>query len=383
MEVTTEIERITVEMAQELLGWKVVTDKGATFHFRDVERNRILCSNNLTNRPLYKANYDRLKQEILKSRWYMNGEPIIIGDEESILNGQHTLIALVLAGQEYEKDPELWEQFWDVEPWIEKVVITGIEESDEVINTLDTCRPRSFADCIFRSDYFEDIKKVATKKKISKAVDFAVRLLWHRTGVFKDHHGTKRTHPEAMSLIERHPRLLEAVRFIFEEDEDGEHYLSRFLARGTLSGMHYLMCTSASSDAEYFPGREEASLNFSNQDSAEAFWIELKNPKGELSSLRKLLSGLGGQGDADRIERLALICKAWELWIDEREVTTEALKLEYTRDDYGNKVVAENHSVGGIDLGNEVEIDDYIPEDLEQRARAEKVKSLKRKRAKK
>ena len=378
MDVATRIETITVERAQEILGWEI-RDAGDAYHFRDTEGQFVFCSNNLKNRPLYRANWTKLRTEILAGRWRLNGEPVIIGEFGSVLNGQHTLIALCLAAQERELNPDLYD-YWDEEPYIEKVVTTGICEDDEIINTLDTCRPRSFGDCIFRSDYFSDITKPAIRKKISKVVEFAVREVWSRTGK-KDPFSTQRTHSESMDFIEKHPRILECVRFCFETNDGLEKYLERFLSLGAISGLHYLMSTSHSSDSDYYQDQTEYHLNFQAQESAEEFWRAIATNDKHLSLLRKYLSPLGGLGNRDKEERTALICKAWEAWSDDKPIDDHSLHLEYGTNESGKTIVIDNCSVGGIDLGNKGKNeDDEMVFDLSDRIQQEKKQSLRRKR---
>src|SRR5690606_8050237 len=119
------------------------------------------CHNNIRNRDIDKIKVSELVQEILRGHWVMNCESLIIGVTGIVLNGQHTLIALVLATQQWEevgKDSQIRE-VWPNKPTIDKLIVFGASEEDKVVNTMDTAKPRSLGDVIFRSDYFADAKR--------------------------------------------------------------------------------------------------------------------------------------------------------------------------------------------------------------------------------
>lgn len=149
---------LTQAKAKELLGWEE-EEKGGTSYGQEflLKSNgvKVRCYNNITNRPLYMANVQALKQEILRGRWRLNGESIIIGDTGLMLNGQHQCIALVEAVNDWEQDKSKWEETCPNVPTLEKVLTIGISEDDYVVNMMDTCKPRSLADVLYRSPFFE------------------------------------------------------------------------------------------------------------------------------------------------------------------------------------------------------------------------------------
>jgi hypothetical protein len=101
---------------------------------------------NRINRPIRKRHVNYLADEILSGNWRVNGEPIIIGEDENILNGQHRLLAIIEAGQP-----------------IETFVTYGIKE--EAFLTMDTGAVRSGADAMclkFREHTISAVKAVAT-----------------------------------------------------------------------------------------------------------------------------------------------------------------------------------------------------------------------------
>ena len=88
--------------------------------------NQLLLKN-VSNRPLNKATVDNYTAQILNGLWKLNGEPIIISDEDTILDGQHRLQACVKANKS-----------------IDSIVITGVPSN--VFATIDTGRIRTAGD---------------------------------------------------------------------------------------------------------------------------------------------------------------------------------------------------------------------------------------------
>lgn len=342
-------DALNPKQARELLGWEVIESGNGIL--KDEEAKTIVCHNNVTNRPLYKPNYLSLKQEILRKKWQFNGEPIIIGKTGLILNGQHTLIALVLAGQTWKQDREKWSA-WRHEPCIDKLIVFGVQEDDNVVNTMDTCKPRSLMDVIYRSAFFAD-KPANVRKMVARYCDYCVRLLWHRTGASLDAFAPRRTHSESLDFINRHSRLLEAVSHVAEENGN-ENRIGAYLSPGYAAALLYLMAVAESDSDEYASQKSpsEEHLTFSLWDKACDFWTLLAGDAKELGAVRKVLAAMLEEGGGSVAERCALLVKAWSLWLAGKPVTLKSLALQYHEDDDEIRTLAELPTVGGIDLGD-------------------------------
>jgi len=75
------------------------------------------CRNNRTNRPFFPQLSKECKDTILQGRYQLNGEPIILDWNNSILSGQHRLMGLCWAIEEWQKDPSRY-KCWKVSPYI-------------------------------------------------------------------------------------------------------------------------------------------------------------------------------------------------------------------------------------------------------------------------
>lgn len=339
---------ITMEEAKQFLGWTEV-DAGEMFDFRDEAGTAIKCVNN-PNRPIRWAKVMMLKQDHLRKRWKLNGETLIIGVEGNVLNGQHTLVSFILACQEWRENPD-WKETWPKEPVLEKFIAYNISEDPETVNTLDTAVVRSFADVMFMSSYLEDIPK-NKRRKLAKTCEMAVRVLWKRTGTNADAFSPHLTHSEAAAFVERHPRLLQCVRHIWECNQRSQ--ISKYIHPGYAAALMFLQGASGSDPLEYYDATDanENMLTWELWETAEAFWLEIASGSTEFVPVRMALARAQNEGGGSVIERCALVCKAWLLYAQNQRITDEGIALEYWEDDEGFRRLAEyNVTVGGLDVG--------------------------------
>lgn len=350
---------ITVAKAKKLLGWREA--QNGEVYSRDIfsfTGKKIICENNVTNRPFYSSNLQNLRQEHLRKRWRFNGEPIIVGATGLILNGQHALVSLIKAAMEWENDQDAWGDFWDNEPTMEKVIVYGVQEDDDTVNTMDTCKPRSLMDVLYRSDVFRDCKET-TCRVCSQMLDRAIRLLWIRTGTGLAAYAPRRTHAEALDFFRRHGKLQDCVRFMEHLDRTSERRLRVFSHPGYLAGLLYLIGSSNTDRAESgYAGTdspEEKCLDWTNFDKAKEFF-QLLADKDKSEEARKALATLLMNGSGSNAERWALITLLWIAYDKGTKWAADKLVAEitalYTTDpEDGSRVLSECPTVGGIDLG--------------------------------
>lgn len=373
---------LTADEAKTFLGWEIVPKGGGESLLVDKLDNQIRCNNNGNNRPFNQHWAETLAQEILRKRWQTNGETVIIGEYGSVLSGQHRLIGLVLAVQGWEADKDKYHE-WADEPTMETMLAVGVKEDDATVNTIDTGRPRSLTDVIFRSEYFKGMSST-DRKACSRCCEHAVRLIWDRTGV-ADAFNLTRTHAEALDMLNRHLRLLECVKHIYTENVQSS--ISQVLSVGYAAAVCYLMATSDSDPQKYYEAdvRDESLLDFSKLEDSQEFWINVA--QGKFPALTSTLASMinaGGEGGITIRERLALIVNAWNCG---SKVTTSGLALKYHTDDDGIKTLTSMPTVGGIDkgeipddvviLGDEEDESDDVAEHVKKKVSAKKVKPAK------
>jgi len=280
----------------------------------------------------------------------VNGEPILIGKTALVLNGQHTLPALIVADQLRQKHAR-WMELWDGQPCvIDKLIVYGLSETDRVVNTMDTCKARSISDVIFRSEYFRN-KKPEDRKAAAKITDMAIRLLWHRTGNGEHSFSPRRTHDEVLNFLEKHPRLMRCVSHVYDENSDNS--IKEYINLGFAAGMMYMMAASQTGEGVYLAAvrggeAKEELIDFSMWDKAVEFWAAFGKGDGVLNVARKLLKLVSTNS-----EKLAILVKAWRLFASNQKMTDGSVKPKYDTDPETQiSTIAECPDLGGIDLGD-------------------------------
>lgn len=345
---------LNVETAKQYLGWAEETENVKfknDYLFKDRDGNKVRCHNNVTNRPFDPNLAQQWMHEILAGHWKMNGETIIIDKLALIHNGQHRLIGLVWAEQERKKNPKKYPA-WKGPVWMPSIFVVGVEYDDATINTIDTGKPRTMSDVIYRCPFFEDMVS-RERKKAAKICEFSVKTLWWRTGAKDRSFSPRASHADSLQFIEQHPTILDCVKFVWEENGGAERKLERWISLGMASGLLYLMMTSATDEGEYNDNPTEESVDFANREKAEQFIVELASG----SSLKVLTDYLQQQSEAWRevgpgIVRHVVfgsLIKAWNLYSKGKKLTTKGIQITVEEDDMGVYKVLEHPYCGGVD----------------------------------
>lgn len=371
---------LTCAKAKEMLGWRVVEE--GDFILKDTAGNKVFCENNQTNRPVQIGNVRRLKQEIAHNNWHLNGETFIFGEHGNVLEGQHTLIAFILCCEEYRQDPDSFPD-WEAEPVLYKLVVEGVSEDDATVNTINTGKPRTFADVVYRSAYFADMGK-ADRKKSAKVCDYAIRYVWDRTGVQEQPYSPLRTHTEMIDFLERHPGIMSATRYMVDLNSD--KLVQDILPVGTAAGMLYLMSMCSTAPEEYFTGDKptEATCDVSHKDKAEEFWDLFINGDTSLKAIRKgIAETIPVVGPCHRTTA-AVIALAWDKYRQDIALRINHVRPKFTAvedPEFEIPELVESYTVGGIDVDGqyqpiEIEEEPEISE-TEVKKRAKKIRKEK------
>jgi hypothetical protein len=373
-----------VQDSKDLLGWTVVKAKEGS-HFTDRLGNHVVCENNLINREIDWGKVEQLVSVHLRKHadgkpcWEFNGEDILIGMYGSVLNGQKSMIAHVLADQDRELDPEGKGRFWgSTAITMEKGIKYGLSEEDRVVNTLDTAQPRTLKDVMYRSEYFQDMT-VERRSTASKIGGYAVKMVWSRTGAGSVAFSPYMTHDAACEFLDRHPRILDAVRWVAEKNkgqvevvvgvgDDGQlkkgkrGVVERIIEPTRAAAILYLMGMSATNSAAYRyakPAPSEDAVDDSRWQAAIDFWEALIHDDPALDEVRSVLHGLGADNPSGRAspdERVTVLWLAWKLWLEGTPVDDPALVTPtYTRYTDPETGVTETYftsrwNFGGVDI---------------------------------
>lgn len=352
---------MTDSEAKKLLGWQeesenIKFDADLPSHGKDTRDAKFRLNNNISNRPIYTSVAQTLMQEVLRKRWFMNGETIIIGKTGLILDGQHRLLALIFANQVWQDRQGQYQEVWSTPPTLSNAVVFGIEEDDDTVNTINTGKPRSLADVFYRSEYFQDTTE-QVRKKLARVAAYSVITMWSRTGA-ANAFCPRRTHSESLDFISRHPRLLECIKHVYEENGK-ESRIRKVIGLGTAAALLYLMGSSATDSSGedhdgyiYSPNPNESYLDWKHWDKAQEFWVLLASGDKSLEQIRPAIAetiedGCGGKPH----ERTAILVKAWNRFVEGKKITPECLQLEYNENDDGGSILGELPLCGGVDIG--------------------------------
>jgi hypothetical protein len=424
---------LTADIAKQLLEWETEPEYvkrrltedpelkesklkfGDEFLLKDADGNKVMCWANCMNRELVMSQAKKYAQDILTKNWFVNCENIIIGCTGLVISGQHRLVGLILAVDEWKRQQH-WQEVWDTEPVLETFVAFGCSEEAKVIRTIDNVRPRSLGDVFYTSPLFAN-KSQHDRAEMSRMMSFAVDLLWKRTRGDKDAFVTDMSHSAAIEFQERHAKLLDCVKHIYDEDggkppvkdtetEEVEEITGKVISsglriqRGHAAALMYLMGQSATREAavdEYYaPGanKSEKRLDWKHWDLACKFWSELaaqelewaQTVKDAIIALNTTMEGTIGTVaiTGSNREKWAVITNAWTKYrLKERfeNDKPEMLHPEFTIDVDNNrrKITPANEPViGGIDLGmmDEEDTTSLSKEEIEKKkeeARVEKI----------
>lgn len=390
---------LTVEKAIDLLGWEELDAKDASAlpELYEIFGKRIRLIRCLKNRFITPSHVRMLCQEILNNKWRFNSIPIIVDTYNQVINGQHRLLALILAGVRWaDKDDDQvdqWRKNWKEEPTIETVVNYGVENDDDTFATISQDKPATLAEFLYRTDILKGVK-VAHRKTYAKMLDWSVKLLWDRCSLKYDAFAPVQTLTESKDFLDRHPTLhKKAVGFIYEEnipgqDEKGNKLadkIGQWIHPGYATALLYLMGTSSSDRAKYLEAKEqnEKSLDFSRWDRAEEFWMSLAGRLDDTEVVRSVLAGLkdpitGKKGGTFK-EKTSVLALAWQKYAVKESVTAKDLKLKYEPE---SRVVKDPAQFGGIDNGSAKPIEEEeekenpnpTPEEIEEKKKLEKRK---------
>lgn len=346
---------MTADKAKEILGW-VEESEGLPlkkdFLFKDRNGKRVVCTSNLNNRRFNRLSCECYMLEILRNKWKLNGEPMIVDDTGMVQDAQHRLVALVWAAQEWLKNPAKWQPFWKTEPTIDTVLITGVSHDDDTINTINTGKPRTLSDVVFRSAYFADIHP-RKRGPIANIGSSAIRVLWHRSGWTRLSATVKLPHSEAIEIVERHPTLLKAIREI-NTLNGSKGAISGYVHPGIAAGLLYLMASSLSDIEEYEAKRNDSVMDFTRWDQACEFWDLIANVDTKTEPVTESLLNIPEHthGSYAVDFRYGTIVKAWNLFVRKKKITPELITLMEGEDEIKGKIIAETPSCGGIDIGD-------------------------------
>lgn len=237
------------------------------------------------NRPLSERNVNFLLSEMRAGNWKTTGHTIKLGKDGRLLDGQHTLHALVKFGKP-----------------LELCVARGLD--NDIFEVLDTGKVRTAADVLQVSGF---------KNPIS--LSGVVRcILSYKAGVYVSHTGKSKTaasNSQVRKFVEMNPAIHEVVIY-------SQTISKRFkgLAPAQIGMLYWI-------------------LSRRNQDKADLFFekystgIDLSE-KSPIRILReRLMKDMISKSKLRTRDKMALFIKAWNHYLQGQYVTSLALVANY------------------------------------------------------
>lgn len=412
-----------IEKVMDLLGWEVVED--GFFHFTDINGAKVLLKNCLKvvgdkremNRPFRIGLAKRYMSEHLRKKWALNGQTVIFDWNNVCHNGQHCMVGYILAEQMRMLNKPVhpgseigWKDkckmFWGHGGPITcpLIVVHGVDPA--VADTLDLGLKRTMGDMFFRQDKFsvEALDSVGkgeakpakangkkgkaqpvalptppmsekTRRTLCNILSNAARLVWLRAGGRKISDAPHFPHSEAVDFVEAHPKLEEAVLYIWGLEGGtgkGGRKVSRFIGSlGVAAGIYYLMASSSTDPDEYAeigPG----ALNFDNEKKAREFWARMAegtnlNSTDPIYVLREHLPSVDGGSALGREEKICMIVKAFNIWAEKKKAELKDVTVRKDKNDNGKLILAEAPKLGGLDIEEPEKIEDDFTKIVDNR----------------
>lgn len=146
-----------------------------------------ILKNNKKNRPLSRVAVRQYAHTMKQGRWKLNGEPIIIADNDILVDGQHRLTAIV-----------------ESEKTVEVVLITGVSAAS--FKTVDIGKKRTGADALSTHD------QRLEKNRMVLAAAAKVVYFFDVHGVF-DYNRDRMDNESLIDFIEKNRGLVRSVEF--------------------------------------------------------------------------------------------------------------------------------------------------------------------------
>lgn len=254
----------------------------ATFEQIGVNEAMTLLQGNRNNRPVNKRNLEEIEAELKRGNFAMTGESIKVSKTGALIDGQHRLLAIVNA-----KLPQK----------ISMLVVKGLE--DESYKFIDTGRKRTASDVLAVQGVSNSTAMAAMAKFI---INFNRGL--YSSAAENHNKGKNRSTNKDISdfVITNKVQLSDSFKY-------GHNKENKFVNKGVLSSFHFITNTINKKDADYFCSRV-----------ADGSGLSTSSPIYQLR--QRLLSDIRATEKLNQIHKIALICKAWNLYRDGAPVTS-------------------------------------------------------------
>ena len=245
------------------------------------ERAKQYLEHNTQNRPLSDIHVLALVNEMKKNNFHTTGESIKFAESGELLDGQHRLMAIVKSGIKQDM-----------------LVIRNLD--NEAFKYMDTNKPRTASD-VLGIEGFDNPKKLAATAKFAMnfnrgAGGYFDASLGHSRGTFRI------TNAMISDFVNKNKKQLE------ESIKYGYCKENNLVNKAVLSGLHYILDKIDDVKADDFCHRLVHGTNLTK--SSPIYLLRLR-----------LIADMRSTKKLNPIIKMALICKAWNHYRNNKTVT--------------------------------------------------------------
>jgi hypothetical protein len=232
-----------------------------------------LLKRNSNNRPIRRRFVNTLCRAMKSDQWVLNGESIIVSKRGRLLDGQHRLMAVI-----------------DADKAVPMLVVEVGGDEDRVFKTIDTGNKRQFGDYLA-------LKGVRYFNTVASAL---LMLRRYQLGVFLQRQSY--SHTDLYKLYLEEIGITHSVEWV----RGAKQFELRVMGQASLLAfLHYLFGQLCSKKRDLF--FDQLTLH--------------KPPQDTVSTLRrKLLLDTNSNNRLSRVERAALVIKAWNAFVSDRPI---------------------------------------------------------------
>lgn len=243
--------------------------------------------NNFNNRNLSKRRVHDYVRQINKGQWQINGETIKISKDDTLLDGQHRLQAVVNSNKS-----------------IKSFVAYGADK--EAFKTIDTGKSRGASDILSIAGYTNPIVLAAAVRAYKRYEKDAVQ----------DSEYCKLTNTEVLNFVEKTPKFGQSVQKAAKYQK-----INKLITPSMCALLYYVLSSSHASHAANFFNKLDSGDNLAKNDP--------------IFVLRERLIERSGIGEVSRREAWVPIWLAITTWnAFKKGETYESIRLPSTFDSY-------------------------------------------------
>lgn len=238
-----------------------------------------LLKENSFNRKIKEHHLKNLAYQMANNQWVLNGEPIIIAKDGSILDGQHRLMAVVLSNTA-----------------IETFVIRGIEKN--VMHTINTGVARTSADALHLNGYENSVA-------LSKIVRMVILFRQKRTLAENKDRSQNISNSDILNFLKNEPDIKFSI-----SNSGVSNLRATFLTRSEISFLWYVFKDIDEDKANLFINSLLEGQNLNNDDVV--FHLRNRLISAKITKITKLNYSM----------KMKLIFKAWDKFYYNQKVKT-------------------------------------------------------------